>query len=353
MNDNLEAFKEQAQRQFRAFVERCSPDQRIVVLCHSDADGLAAGAILARTLLAHGYHVITEVTGKGGSAWSDEARSQLMAHAPEVLIIADLGSRAEPVLPDVPTLLVDHHQPEGVPPGAELITGYGLEPTPTTGLLAYWCVETLGPADDLLWIAAVSILSDVGDAAPFSELEAAKTRWKATPLRDATTLLNAPRRAAKGDARPALDLLMRAEGPRDIVRGDAPEVPVLKAAKQEVNAAFAEAKRAAPRFSGEVAIVMIDTPCQIHPLIAQIWRTRLPKYLVMSANRGYLPGRVNFSARAGVEHNVLQFLRDHAPAGADASYGHGHDQASGGSLTFAAWNQFITDLGFGDDLLVQ
>jgi len=57
-----------------------------------------------------------------------------------------------------------------------------------------------------------------------------------------------------------------------------------------------EAKKAAPVFSNRVALIRLDTPCQVHPLIAQIWRTRLPQYIVISANEGYLPGRVNFSA---------------------------------------------------------
>ncbi len=351
-NIDLAASKADTQARFKAFVQQRSTDDRIAILCHSDADGLAAGAILARALTAHGFRVHTEVTGKGGNAWSDASRMQLARHNPTALIVTDLGSRDEAILEGVPTLLIDHHQPAGVPPDADLATGYGVEPTPTSGLMAYWCAEALGPVDHLLWIAAISIVSDVGDRATFDELAQARARWKTTPLRDATTLINAPRRSATGDARPALDLLLKADGPRDVVRGDAPEVGQLKAAKQEVNAAFAEAKRASPRFSGDVALIAIDTPCQIHPLIAQIWRTRLPKYIVIAANRGYLPGRVNFSARVSRERNILDFLREHAPTGADGSYGHGHDQASGGSLTFDAWNAFVDGLGFDDEMTV-
>jgi single-stranded-DNA-specific exonuclease len=97
----------------------------------------------------------------------------------------------------------------------------------------------------------------------------------------------------------------------------------------------------------------MHSPCQVHPLIAQIWRTRLPAYLVMAVNTGYLPGRVNFSARAGKETNVLAFLRDHAPPDAGDAYGHGHDQASGGSLSYVAWNTFARGLGFGPEMQVD
>lgn len=347
------AFVEEIQATFRAFVERLVPDAPVGVLCHSDADGLPSGAILVRALQQRGHTVIPDVTGKGENAWSASVRERLAARKLQALVVADLGSRDQAIVPHVPTLLIDHHRPEGTPPGATLITGYGQEPTPTAGLLAFLCSQAVAHVDDLEWLAAISLLSDIGDKAPFALLDAAKQRYKATPLRDATTLLNAPRRSASGDARPAFNLLLKAADPRDIIKGDQPEVALLKAAKTEVNAAFAEAKKAAPKFSGDVAMIRIHTPCQIHPLIAQIWRTRLPKYIVMGVNTGYLPGLVNFSARSGKQHNVLQFLRDHAPVNAGEWYGHGHDQASGGALPYAVWNEFVDALGFGPELQVD
>ena len=347
------ALMQRAPDRFREWVAPLDPARPVAVLCHNDGDGLAAGALLARTLRRGGFTVVVETTAKGEHAWHPAIRERLQRAAPQALLVADLGSRAEPVLADVPTLLIDHHRPDGLPPDAELLSGYGVEPVPTSGLLAYWACAGLAPVDDLDWIAAISLLSDIGNDAPFDLLNQARQRWKITPLRDATSLLNAPRRSAGGDARPALDLLLRARDPREITRGDHPEVALLKAAKAEVNAAFAAAKQASPRFSGKVAMVRMHSACQVHPLIAQIWRTRLPAHIVMAVNTGYLPGRVNFSARAGRETNVLAFLRDHAPADAGDAYGHGHDQASGGSLPYASWNAFARELGFGLDMLVD
>lgn len=346
------ALKETSQAQFQHFLAQLPAGQLVGVLCHSDVDGLAAGAILARTLAQLGHTPVVEVTGKAESAWSAPVRERLLRRNLQALLVTDLGSRAQTLL-DVPTLLIDHHRPAGTPPGATLITGYGHEPTPTSGLLAYWCGQAVAPIDDLLWIAAISLLSDIGDHAPFAELDQARQRYKATPLRTATTLLNAPRRTASGNARPALALLLRANGPREIIAGPAPEVAQLQTAKSEVNQAFAQAKKAAPVFRENVAMICIDTPCQIHPLIAQIWRTRLPAYIVMGVNIGYMPGYVHFSARAARGTNVIDFLRAHAPAGADERYGNGHDQASGGALTYAAWNEFAAGLGFGPELLVE
>ena len=98
---------------------------------------------------------------------SSKTAQRLARHDPQALLVADLGSRGRPILEGVPTLLIDHHRPDGVPPGATLITGYGREPTPTSGLLAYWAAGAVADVDDLLWIAAISLLSDLGDDAPF------------------------------------------------------------------------------------------------------------------------------------------------------------------------------------------
>jgi len=249
-------------------------------------------------------------------------------------------------------LLVDHHRPLGVAPNAELITGYGERPTPTSGLLAYWCCEAVADIADLKWIAALSILSDLGDEAEFTLLDEVRRQFRPALLREATTLLNAARRSSSGNARPALDILLRARTPEDIVNSHSPEADYLRACKAEVNAAFTEAKKAAPKFSGPVAIIRMHTPCQVHPLVAQIWRTRLRKYIVMAVNTGFRPGYVHFSARCGPETNLIDFLRANAPADTDEGYGHGHDQASGGALTYAAWNEFVQKLGFGPEMLV-
>lgn len=99
-------------------------------------------------------------------------------------------------------------------------------------------------------------------------------------------------------------------------------------------------------FAGNVALVRINSACQIHPLIAQSWRSRLPKYIVIAANEGYIPGRVNFSVRTNSGVNVLDFLRGVDLSEGEGNYGHGHDSASGGSLPMERWNELLIKLGF-------
>ena len=153
-----------------------------------------------------------------------------------------------------------------------------------------------------------------------------------TALRDAAALVNAPRRSASGDAAPALALLMAADGPKDVLSGQRPEaVPVL-AARAEVKRELETARRVGAVVQGEVALIRFASPTQIHPLIAQQWRGRLRDKIVMAANTGYRPGWVHFAIRSGEDRDLVGFLAEHRPLGADEMYGSGHRQATGGAL---------------------
>lgn len=341
----------QARGLFLGFWEPLQPVTVVTVLMHGDVDGLGAGALLTRALWNRGVTATPLVTGKAEGPWTPAVQARVAAARPQVLMVADLGCRAEPVT-SAPTLFVDHHRPDGVPAGSTLVSGYGSEPTPTSGLLAFWCGQGLTDLRSLRWIAALTLLADLADGT-FPELTATRAEVPASLLREAVSLLNAPRRAAAGDARPALALLLRAGSLREVLDPLQPELPLLQESRAEVAGAMAEAKRAAPRFSGPFALVRLSSPCLVHPLIAQVWRTRLPKYVVIAANFGFREGHVHFSVRtARGDLNLLDLLAEHAPPGADLlSFGGGHDRATGGALPLEAWNAFITGLGFGPEAL--
>ena len=128
--------------------------------------------------------------------------------------------------------------------------------------------------------------------------------------------------------------MLESDGPKAIVKGVRPENDALYAAKVEV--------------ADEVALIRFHSPCQIHPLIAQQWRGRLKDKIVLAANTGYRPGWVHFAARSATGRDLIDFLAAHRPPGADAHYGSGHAQATGGALRLPDWNRFVTDLGFPD-----
>jgi single-stranded-DNA-specific exonuclease len=78
------------------------------------------------------------------------------------LIVTDLGVREGVILEGVETVVIDHHVPTGVPGSATVISGSEMEPIPTSSLLAYWCTSAIAEVDDLLWIAALGIIGDIG-----------------------------------------------------------------------------------------------------------------------------------------------------------------------------------------------
>ena len=336
----------------RAFLAALDPAARLVVFCHFDADGLGAGAVLGRALPRLGFRDVRVVPSlRGESAFSDEARARLAALAPAALVVTDLGVHHAGVLPGVPTLYVDHHRPEGTPPApAVVVSGYGWEPIPSSAWLAYELVAPLADIDDLLWVAAVGVISDLGEKAPWPRLAEAKRRWTAKWLKEAVALVNSARRASTFDVETPLRLLLVAEHPRQVSEDDALGAARLRGYRAEVAAAMAEARKRAPTFAAPPspwALVMVDSPCQVHPLIAQQWRGRLPRHAVIAANVGFMPGIVAFSARTSRADLSLPTLLRAVDLGADnGRFGLGHDQASGGQLPAASFARLLEGLGF-------
>ena len=322
-------------------------DRAIVVLGHFDADGLVAIAILVRALRHAGWQAEPRVTGKGETPWDDAFAASL--GTPGGLIVADLGTRPDAVRPGVPTVVIDHHLPTGTPAEAITISGNGLTPEPTTALLAWWAAGALGDQADLLWLAALGLIGDMADERGFPELAEAQARWGKTALKDAVSLVNAPRRTATADASPALRLLLAGDGPKAITKGDDADARALVAAKAEVREAVEAARRVAPKVRGDVALIRFASPCQIHPLIAQQWRGRLKDKIVIAANTGYRDDWVQFATRSARGENLVDFLAGHRPPGADSRYGNGHAQATGGALRHGDWNAFVTGLGFPEE----
>jgi len=340
-----------ARAAFSAFVAPLPRDAAAVALHDSDADGLSAGVLWQRGLERMGFSNIQRLLpDRQRSAWSEGNRRTLQDANPDRLFVLDLGSQPEPVLPGIPTCFVDHHRPGGAPSGDTLVSAYAWDPIPTTALLTWELFAPMTDMSDLDWVAAIGLMGDLGDAAPFAMLAEAKKRYTAKYLKEAVALLNAARRAARYNPQAAARALLAHADPRDLVNSQSADVQTLRDAREEVKAAMEEAKKAAPVFSGQVALIRASSPCQIHPLVAQIWRTRLPKFIVIAANDAYLPGRVNFSARGARGVNVLEFLRSVPLPPGEGNFGQGHDQASGGSLPVARWNLLLAALGFAPDV---
>lgn len=337
---------EEARAAFVAFVEQIERDARVVVLHDSDADGVTAGVVLQRALERRGFaDVVRVIPNRERDAWTDSNSALLASHDPGALFVLDLGSRDE-ALAGAPTCILDHHRPDGVPPGALLISAYGWDPIPNTSMLVYDLCAAVADVRDLDWIAAIGVLSDVGERAPFPLMAEVRERYAMKDLKETTALVNAARRASDYRPETAARALLEHATARELVASESEDVAWLRTARAEVQRELAEAKKAAPKFAGNVALIRVRSRCQVHPVIAQIWRTRLPKYVVLVANDGYLPGRVNFSMRTASDVNLLDLLRGIDLGEGEGSYARGHDQATGGSLPRERFELLLAKLNF-------
>jgi single-stranded-DNA-specific exonuclease len=218
-------------------------------------------------------------------------------------------------------------------------------------LLAPLADDAGATLDDLLWVAAVGTISDLGEKAPWPRLAAVRTRYTAKWLKEAVALVNAARRASAFDVATPLGMLMTADHPRVFAEDEAAGAGRLRDYRAEVNAALAQARKRAPVFAGgdsPWALIPVASPCQIHPLIAQQWRGRLPRHAVMGANPLYVPDVVAFSCRTSrADLNLPSLLRAAADLGSwNAHFGNGHDQASGGHLPPEEFGTLLAALGF-------
>ena len=301
----------------------------LTVVPHTDADGLAAGAIALRARGEGADRAI--LLGRGQTPF--DADAPLPADGGPVAVL-DWGVRTLAR----PGLLVDHHAPEADPRADQvLVSGYAEGPPVSTTVLMRRIVP-----EAPTWLAAVGAVGDYGDDAwTLPECGGAPK----TAVRKLVPLINAPRRLPDGGAavRLALQLLVEHDDPRDLLKD--PRINVLADAKTEWRAGFDAAVRTAPVVGDGVALVRFSSPYQVHPLVAGTWARRLSPRMVIAANDDYLPGRVNFAVRGGPAGADLRRVLREALPGATGEFAHGHDKATGGSLTPAQFESLLAGLG--------
>jgi single-stranded-DNA-specific exonuclease len=117
----------------------------------------------------------------------------------------------------------------------------------------------------------------------------------------------------------------------------------LREAQAAWRAAFTGALRTPPVVRGDTALIRFSSPYQIHPLVATTWAGRLAPRVVLVANDGYLPGRVNFVVRGGTG-DLREWLQARLPLTAP-EYALGHPGATGGSISPDDFHRLLIALG--------
>jgi single-stranded-DNA-specific exonuclease len=330
---------------------------RVIVAPHGDVDGLCAGLLTARALERLGATPIIEFPGKGEHVHTPSMQARLQGLRGDALVVLDMGSRRGSIVPGLPTIVIDHHDARDVPDGAIFVSAAGCEPVAPTGLIAYELFGSImdrGDVEDLGWLALLATVGDLGERHPFAaRLEPIARQHKKTHVKEAIALLNAARRSARYRPEVAWRVLSAANGPVDIARGALPGLDELHACRAEVKAEIERVARVAPRVANDVAVIPFTSGAQIHPLIATRWAGRLAPKIVIAANDGYLPGRVNFAVRSASNVDLLAFLRSLPLGEVEGEFANGHPRATGGSIPFAEFARLLTTLGFAPSVCAQ
>lgn len=314
----MDGSTEASQRQEAA---RCLLDAAFVCP-HTDADGLAAGAIALRARGESAEDAV--ILGRGATPW---APGSIPAKRPAAIL--DWGVREL----EGPALFVDHHAPEA--DGFEdqiVVSGYGREPEVSTSVLMGEVIH-----DAPAWVVAVGAYGDLGDRAWKLPALAGMTKSHVKKL---VPLVNAPRRLPDGPIRTALQILIDAEDAKGALND--PRIAQLSDAKDEWQSGLKAALRTAPDVFGNFALIRFTSPYQVHPLVAQTWARRLAPNIVIAANDDYIPGMVNFALRGG--DGDLRAVLHGALPDEGGEFAHGHDRATGGSLSHDRFDVLIDKL---------
>ncbi|EUC38448.1 glycoside hydrolase family 85 protein [Bipolaris zeicola 26-R-13] len=370
------ARREQIERA-RTIIKECAIAQKsTVIMPDKDADGLSSGAILYHTLTTLGLssdHISVYFPPKGSNVHDESTREALAALSPVYIFVLDQGSRKSPPLVDFPhtCLIIDHHFADegGFPEGAEYVTAHDCPPVATSALLTYnICLPLHADSNNKVsWLAALGTHGDLGGTIkwepPFPDMKATFKQHTKKAINDAVALVNAPRRSAAYNVEDAWAAVLSAESPGAIVKDEK-----LRNASLEVRRETERCTHTPPTFSADatIALLSISSAAQIHPVIATRWSGTLKSNkleIVMCANEGYLPDRVNFScrvakcarAREGEEKiDIIKKLEGIVAGDKDLrarlgeSFARGHKEASGGIVGKQEWEDFKKLMGVGE-----
>ncbi|WIG97150.1 hypothetical protein KGD87_07065 [Myxococcus sp. SDU36] len=305
---------------------------RVVVAPHPGVDGLAAAVLAIRALQAVGARVTARVPGKGEHAFSPVFQERLRAAPPDALVVLEmLAPWDDSRVPSAaPTLVVAPRAEAATAPGSMVLSARDLEPAVNCSLLTYALVSPQVVPGPLEWLAVLGTVAAQGVDAPIPFLKDALRRAGRTAVTESVALLNAARRSSRFAAPQALEVLLRAGSATDITRGNVPGVDTLHDCRLEVQREVLRCSKTPPRIASPVALLLFSSEAQVHPQVAVRWAQRLPEHLIIAANAGYLPGRVDFA------------VRSHVPMDLDAL----PPNTRGGSLSREEFLRFAARLGF-------
>ncbi|KAA8893214.1 hypothetical protein FN846DRAFT_914301 [Sphaerosporella brunnea] len=377
--------------------ESAASPKNILIVPDREPDGMASGTIVSLVLQLLGKpesEIRIHFTAAGFTIFNplERARLSRVCQKENVshVIVLGQGARASWSLLEksieTKALIINDQHSDRFLENTVAVSASRDPPSTTSSLLTYIVCSELHPEarETTGWLALLGIFGDLGARASLEppypqELKDFKKKYTSTHLRDLVTLLNASRRTPECGTRDAWEILQYtpqtnpAPTPKSIMKGEANAElrERLKDAKTRVNAEVRRCSKMPPRFSKDrkVAIIFMDSPYLVHPLVATRWSNyfdpNLTK-LVLAANTGYAEGKVSFSCRAvsgrarkgdkggpkeyeteSWDINVISILREYLAKDslleeqARGEFTNGYKRATGGSVPLDVWMLFL------------
>ncbi|KAF4635140.1 hypothetical protein G7Y89_g2958 [Cudoniella acicularis] len=359
------ALEEQMQAA-RAFLKECAAAQkRTLIVPDKDADGLSAGVIVYRTLVKLGLdpaHLDVHLVQKGSNIHEEEERKLMSEKKSDFVIVLDQGSRGGPPVTDnedARSIIIDHHLSDEFPQDATVVSACHYPPVATTSLLTYEICKELDReiVSKCGYLCAIGTHGDLGNTlkwlAPFPDMTETFKKCTKKLINDCVSYINAPRRTGTYDVITAWTALLEAKDPKEIMKNRR-----LAEAREEINEEVERKTHTPPKFSkdGKIAVLKINSRAQASHLKSKALE------IVMVANYGYLPSKVNFSCRIArcargrdPPVNIIESLKSVADLDTTdlvqrlgESFARGHKEASGGIVNTAEFEELCLLMKVGE-----
>ena len=334
---------EKLSRDFEKIFSEIKKDDKITILTHVDSDGVSSGAILFKILHSLNFKNFNVVFPyKGENGYSEGVKKRIKEKEPSTLFILDLGSY-KTVFDNInKIIIIDHHKPEGVPDNGFLFSSFPPPPYISSSYLAFLIFNYLNlkPKD------YIGLIGEVGDYGTDIDVPLIKELFKKYKKKDISyisSLINSARRVKEFDIDLAFKYLIESEDFSDLFYNSEYKNK-LEFYKEIIKKDIDRWKRVKPKFIKQIAIIEINSENLIHPIIAQIWKNILDKYIVICANFGYIENKVSFSMRTSLNISLLEFLRNFLEPSIEEDLGFGHERATGGIVSIEKWNEFISKI---------
>ncbi len=330
-------------KEFEKEIKDIKRDDKVLILTHVDSDGVSSGAILYKVLKSIGYINLDIIfPSKGENGYSEGVKNKIKEKKVDYLFILDLGSYKTNFDNVKKIILIDHHRPEGVPNDGVLFSSFPPPPYISTSYLTFLILKkmNLNPKD---YIGLIGQVGDYGTEYEAPKIDELFKKYKKKEISYVSSLVNSARRVKYFDIETSLNYLIESENFSDLLV-DSENKKRLIEYKEIVKNDIDKWKKTKPKFIKNVAIIEINSQNLIHPVIAQIWRNVLEKYIIICANFGYIEGKVSFSMRTSLNISLLDFLRNFLEPSIEEDLGFGHERATGGIVSIEKWNEFINKI---------